>query len=182
MRATFSAVPARAARKPAPDTRHLPASAPANQLRRVGLSNLGIVLIGGILPACLWGLTAILQKLSAQHGAGPAHYLAAFGIVIASSGLGAALWQQRAEPFPTAGIGYAALAGLCFALGTGLISFTLWRYGAPISKLAPILSCNVLVTVAIAVLVMKEGGSLDLPRLLGGTVLILVGAAFVTGA
>lgn len=146
------------------------------------MSNLGIVLIGGVLPACLWGLTAVLQKLSAQHGAGPAHYLCAFGIVIALSGLGVAAWQQRSGALPAAGIGYAALAGVTFSLGTGLISFALWRYGAPISRLAPILSCNVLVTVAIALLVMGEGAGLDPVKLVGGTVLILVGAAFVTNA
>lgn len=88
------------------------------------MSIVAVVLIGGVLPACLWGVAAILQKLRAQAGAGPAHYLAAFGAAIALCGLVATL-HQRGTPLPVVGSGYAALAGLTFALGTGLISFVL---------------------------------------------------------
>jgi len=80
------------------------------------------------------------------------------------------------------GAGYAVLAGLTFAIGAGLISFALWRYGAPISKLAPILSCNVLVTVAIGALFLGEAAKLNMTQLGLGTLLILGGAILVSDA
>jgi uncharacterized membrane protein len=140
-----------------------------------------VVAVGGVLPAVLWGVTAIFQKQSALHATGPAHYLIAFGTVIALAGFVAShIWHGPG--WTGRGVGYAALAGVTFSLGTGLISFALWHYQAPLSKLAPIWSCNVLVTVAISALLLGEASQLNLPQLGLGTALIFAGAMLVTYA
>jgi uncharacterized membrane protein len=145
------------------------------------MSNLMIILIGGVAPAFLWGITAIFQKQSAVHGAHPGLYLVLFGLMTALVGF-AGLLLAREFVWVKLGSMHAALAGLTFALGSGLISFALWRYGAPISKLAPILSCAVLVTVAASAIFLDEAARLNFPQLLIGTLLIVGGAILVTNA
>ncbi len=140
-----------------------------------------VVLVGGVLPAVFWGVTAVFQKQSALHQTGPAYYLVAFGLVIALAGL-VASWISRGAPWTGQGLGYAALAGVTFSLGAGLISFALWRFQAPLAKLAPIWSCNVLVKVAISASLLGEAGQLNLARLGFGTVFIVAGAPLVTYA
>ncbi|OWV83747.1 hypothetical protein ATY75_04020 [Rhizobium sp. N122] len=145
------------------------------------MNSLWPIVIGGILPAIFWGITAIFQKQSATSATGSAVYLIAFGAACALTGLIAALiW--RPAPWTVAGLGLAATAGACFAIGTGLISFALFAYGVPVSKLAPIWSCNVLVTLAIAALLLGETSGLNLIKLAAGTLLILSGALLVSSA
>ncbi|MGG7579409.1 EamA family transporter [Rhizobium sp. Nf11,1] len=139
------------------------------------------IIVGGILPAFFWGITAVFQKQSAAAATGSAVYLIAFGSACALAGLIAVLiW--RPAPWTVEGLGFAAIAGACFAAGTGLISFALFAYGVPVSKLAPIWSCNVLVTLAIAAVFLGEASELEMVKLATGTLLILSGALLVSSA
>ena len=140
-----------------------------------------VVFVGGLLPAVFWGVTAVFQKLSAQHATGPASYLIVFGLTLALAGFLAKLIGQGSS-WTGPGLGYAAVAGLTFALATGLITFALWHYQVPLSKLAPIWSCNVLVTVAISAALLGEAGQLNIMQLAFGTILIVSGAILVTCA
>jgi uncharacterized membrane protein len=145
------------------------------------MSSALVVFVGGVLPAVFWGITAVLQKLSAQHATGPAAYLAAFGGMIALAGFAASrVWPSGS--WSKEGLAYAGAAGLTFAVGTGLIALALWRYHAPLSQLAPIWSCNVLVTVAVSTFALGEMSVVNVPRLALGTVLIVAGALLVTYA
>ncbi|WP_064682382.1 EamA family transporter [Rhizobium bangladeshense] len=139
------------------------------------------IIVGGVLPAIFWGITAIFQKQSAVAATGSAIYLIAFGTACALAGLIAAL-TGRPAPWTAEGLGFAATAGACFAVGTGLISFALFTYGVPVSKLAPIWSCNVLVTLAIGALFLGEAAEVDTLKLVAGTLLILSGALLVSSA
>ena len=141
-----------------------------------------VLLIGGVLPACLWAVTAILQKLSAQHGLGPGPFLAAFGAMVLAAGLVLSILLRGTGEVSWPGLRYALAAGLTYGIATGLISYALLRFGVPISKLAPILGCNVLVTVLIGVFLLGERADLDVWKAVGGTVIVLVGLALVTGA
>lgn len=139
------------------------------------------IILGGVLPAFLWGITAVFQKLSATASLGPGRYLTAFGAIIALSGF--AYVQLTNEAAWTAkGTTFAVAAGVSFSMGTGLLSFALWRYGLPISRVSPILSANVLVPVLIGVLLLGEGHDVDIARLIVGTALTLAGVALVTSA
>jgi len=137
--------------------------------------------IGGVAPAVFWGITAIFQKQSATAGAGSSAYLITFGLTLAITGaIAAVTW--RPAPWTPDGIGFALLAGICFALGTGLISYALFTYGVPVSKLAPIWSCNVLVTLAVGAIFLGEASQVDLWKLSAGTLLIIGGAILVSNA
>lgn len=145
----------------------------------MALQNLWVIFVGGILPAFFWGVTAIFQKQSSV-AVGPAVYLFVFGAAAALFGL---IWTLMTRPaFSMTGIGFAGLAGLTFAAGTGLISYALFAYSTPLSKLAPIWSANVLVTLAIAVALLGEGTDLNLYKVFGGTALIIGGVLLVTNA
>lgn len=142
------------------------------------MNNILAITLGGFLPAIFWGITAVLQKQSAVGGVRPATYLALFGLTIFTIGVIGMIGQQS-KFFPSrSGIVYAIAAGTLYALGTGLLSFVLYRWQFEISKLAPILATNVLVTVGIGLL-MGESANSNPVTLLIGTGFILVGVVFV---
>lgn len=63
------------------------------------MNSLWPIVIGGILPALFWGITAIFQKQSATAATGSAIYLIAFGAACALAGLIAALiWRPAPGP------------------------------------------------------------------------------------
>ncbi|MBV8191805.1 MAG: EamA family transporter [Alphaproteobacteria bacterium] len=140
------------------------------------------LLLGGVVPACLWGISAIFQKLSTHHGLEPGPFLSAFGLIITLSGVVFAIVQRRPVGPSLAGLQYALAAGLFYAVAAGLISFALLRFGSPISKLAPILGCNVLITVLLGAFLLGEAQSLNVWKLVGGTLVVLSGLALVTTA
>lgn len=140
------------------------------------------LLIGGVLPACLWAVAAILQKLSTQHDLGPGPFLAAFGAMVLAVGLALSGLQRGGGEVSWPGLRYAMASGLAYALATGLISFALLRFGIPISKLAPVLGCNVLVTVLIGIFLLGEGADFNIWKAVGGTGVVLLGLALVTSA
>lgn len=139
------------------------------------------IILGGIFPAVLWGMTAIFQKLSAGAGLPPGGYLSVFGFTIFLSGIIAAHLSGEVG-YTLKNASLAALAGLCFALGAGLLSFVLWRFNFPISRLAPILAANTLVPVVIGIVVLGEGADVNLTKLIFGTIFVMVGVLFVTSA
>jgi len=123
------------------------------------------LLIGGVLPACLWAITAVLQKLSAQHGLGPGPFLTAFGAMVLAAGLVLSGLLRGTGEVSWVGLRYALASGLAYGIATG-------------SKLAPVLGGNVLITVLIGVVLLD----LDVWKAVGGTVIVLVGVALVTSA
>jgi drug/metabolite transporter (DMT)-like permease len=140
------------------------------------------LLIGGVLPACLWAITAMLQKLSAQHNLGPGPFLVAFGAMVLAAGLALSVLQRGADEWSWIGVRYAVASGLTYAIATGLISYALLSFGVPISKLAPVLGCNVLITVLLGVFLLGEGAGLNIWKAVGGTATVMLGLALVTSA
>jgi uncharacterized membrane protein len=78
--------------------------------------------------------------------------------------------------------GIASAAGMAFALGAGLITIALIRFEAPISQLAPLYNTNALITVTLGLWLLREFREVNLPRLVIGAVLIVVGAILVADA
>ncbi|MEW5960996.1 MAG: hypothetical protein AB1801_24990 [Chloroflexota bacterium] len=138
-------------------------------------------IVGGLIPAVLYGITGIFQKLSAKGGSSAAVYLICFGASTVVMGLLLHLWLREPAGTP-GGIGFAFLAGAIFALGAGLISIALLKFQTPIAQLSPLYNTNVLITVLLGVWLLAEGQGLHLGRLLGGTVLLMIGAVLVANA
>ena len=139
------------------------------------------LIIGGLVPALLYGLAGVFQKWSARDGGSVSTYLIGFGVATVIVGVvGTAVQSAGGSPFSA--IGFAFLGGLVFAVGAGLISFSIIRYGAAISQLSPLYNMNILVTVVFGLLVFAEFRDLNVPTLLTGTALILAGGWIVANA
>ena len=139
------------------------------------------LIIGGLIPALLYGLAGVLQKWSAREGGSVSVYLIGFGVATVIVGVAyRAVLSDGASPINS--IGLAVVAGLVFAVGAGLISFAVIRFDAAISQLAPLYNMNFLVTVLIGLLIFSEFRDVELPRLLAGGLLILLGGWVVSSA
>ncbi|MBK8164923.1 MAG: hypothetical protein IPK64_03045 [bacterium] len=139
------------------------------------------LLVGGLLPALLFGITGVLQKVYGRAGGGTGWYLPLVGLGVAATGLVALpLLCERAM---TARAGGVAL-GIGVSWGLGMIAVVLGidRFGAPLSKLAPLYNLNTLVVVLLALVLFSEGRDVNVPRLLAGTALIVAGGALVARA
>ena len=83
----------------------------------------------------------------------------------------------------TARAGVVALGiGLSWGLGMIAVMIGLSRFGAPLSKLAPLYNLNTLVVVVLALVLFAESREVNTPKLLGGAALIMAGAALVARA
>jgi transporter family protein len=139
------------------------------------------LIIGGLIPALLYGLAGVFQKWSAREGGSVSVYLIGFGVATVIVGVVyRAVLSDGASP--TTSVGLALLAGLVFGVGAGLISLALIRFDAAISQLAPLYNMNFLITVLLGLLIFSEFRDLQVPRLLAGALLILVGGWVVSGA
>jgi len=139
------------------------------------------LLLGGVIPALLYGTAGILQKMSAQEGGTATMYLTCFGVATALTGfvlhfvLNEGVGTRRS-------IVWAIVAGVAFALGAVLISFVLIRYQTPVSQLSPLYNTNVLITVSLGLWLFAEYQDVNMWRLLTGAVLVVAGAILVSGA
>lgn len=144
-------------------------------------SKLFPLLIGGLIPAFLYGFAGVLQKLTAKQGGNVATYLVGFGMGTLLLGLvyGELLGRRAGLGQP---ILIAIVSGTLFAVGAGLISLVILRFDAAISQLSPLYNMNVLVTAILGLLLFAELEQLSAPQLLLGTVLILAGGWLVSAA
>ena len=144
-------------------------------------SELKGLLVGGALPAILYGVTGVLQKMSANAEGGAGLYLIFLGL--GTVAVGVAFHVILPEPaIALRPATFALSAGVVFSLGAGLISYALIKYGAAISQLTPLYNMNVLVTVVVGLLVFTEYRDLQVARLLVGSVLLIGGGLLVAGA
>lgn len=139
------------------------------------------LIIGGLIPAFLWRITAVFQKLSAGEMLGPGRYLTLFGVTVALVGAVYSYISNETLHF-SKGAAYAMAAGLAFSLGAGLLSFALYRYNLPISRVTPVLSANVLVPVVADLLFLGEGANINVTQLIMGALYIIGGVFVVVSA
>jgi transporter family protein len=139
------------------------------------------LLVGGLLPALLFGITGVLQKVYGRAGGGTGWYLPLVGLGVAATGLVALPFLG--ERAMTVRAGAVALGiGLSWGLGMIAVVLGLDRYGVPLSKLAPLYNLNTLVVVLLALVLFTEGRDVNVPRLLAGAALIVAGGALVARA
>lgn len=139
------------------------------------------VLVGGIIPAFLFGVSGFLQKGSSRVGIGVGHYLICAGLTAAVSGV-VWLYAVPGRSLSLKAGCYACVAGAFWAAGTSLVVFAILRYSAPLSKLAPLYNMNTLVTVLLALLVFTEWSQVSVCKLILGALLIIAGGTLVAQA
>ena len=139
------------------------------------------LLIGGFLPAFIYGASAIFQKFSTSAGISISTYLVAVGIGVAIAGLGFYLFDNTV-PFSIKASSYAGLFGFTWGIASGLVAYSLLHFNIPISQLVPLYNMNTLIAVLLALVIFSEWKDLHTVKLLAGSVLIVIGAIFVANA
>lgn len=139
------------------------------------------LLIGGFLPALIYGGSALFQKLSTNLGISISAYLIAVGLGVGIAGFGFYFFDNTASFSIKAG-GYAGIFGITWGIASGLVAYSLLHFNVPISQLVPLYNMNTLVAVLLALVIFSEWQELHVVKLLLGTVLIVVGTIFVANA
>jgi glucose uptake protein GlcU len=137
------------------------------------------MIVGGIVPAVIFGLGGIFVKASNQEGIS-INYLILF------SGMGAlsisilAFMLFGEKSMSVKSCIYAFLVGATWALGVFLVTMALIKYNTPMSIISPLNCTACFVTVLLALIIFSEWKNLHIIRLVVGTVLIVVGAILVS--
>ncbi|MCB0320653.1 MAG: hypothetical protein KDD60_06970 [Bdellovibrionales bacterium] len=139
---------------------------------------LGIV-IGGVLPAICFGISAVFTKASNLAGVGIGPYILLVGLAVVGVGV-VSLSLLGDSTISFASARYAVLAGLTWAVGAACFSFALARYRAPVSILVPLYNMNTVIAVVFGLWVFSEWQSINLIRLVLGTLLIILGGVLVS--
>jgi len=132
------------------------------------------ILVGGVIPAILFGISGVLQKTSNKAGIATGPYLIAVGVAVFITGLAFAAVQQDLT-FNRTSLAQTCIFGSLWALGTAAIACALGRYGGQISQLVPLYNMNTLVAVVVGLVMLSEWRTVHLPRLIMATFFTIVG-------
>lgn len=143
--------------------------------------NVKSLLIGGVLPMVLLGLSTVLMKLSMREGSSVPNYLVQVGGTVLCVGLLATLLGGGWVSSPRAQM-FAVLMGLAWATAIGCMAYAISTLGVPVSIIAPLTNANALVALTVSALVFREWATLNGPRVLAGTLFIVLGAVVVATA
>lgn len=139
------------------------------------------LLLGGFLPAFIYGGSALFQKISISHGISLSAYLVATGLGVAIVGVGFFIFDNSFSLSIKSGF-YAFSFGLTWGIASGLVGYTLLNYQVPVSQLVPLYNMNTLVAVILALIFFSEWKDLHMIKLLSGSTLIVVGAVLVANS
>jgi uncharacterized membrane protein len=139
------------------------------------------LLIGGLLPALLFGVAGAFSKTSGIAGMPVGPHMMFVGLAVTAVGGLFQLGLPGAIPSSWA-IASSSLLGFFWATGMGLVLLGLARYQAPLSQLVPLYNMNTLVTVAIALVLFGEWKDANGIQLLVGAGLIIAGGVLVSRA
>lgn len=144
-------------------------------------SKASAILVGGFLPALIYGGSALFQKFSTNLGISISAYLIAVGLGVGIAGVGFYLFDNTVS-FSIKASSYAGIFGLTWGIASGLVAYSLLHFNIPISQLVPLYNMNTLVAVLLALVIFGEWQELNIVKLLFGTALIVTGAIFVANA
>lgn len=139
------------------------------------------LLLGGFLPALIYGGSAIFQKVSTSLGISLSAYLVATGIGVAIVGVVFYMFDNSFAFSIKSGL-YACAFGLTWGVASGLVAYTLLNFNVPISQLVPLYNMNTLVAVILALVVFSEWKDLHTIKLMSGSALIVAGAILVANS
>lgn len=139
------------------------------------------MVIGGIIPAFVFGGYGVMQKQCMRAGLGVAGFFLVLGATAAGGGLAVCAWAPGGVPPLGAALSAAGFA-LLWSLGIGLILLAVDRFGAGISQLAPLYNSATLITVLLGLWLFAEWREVGALPLLLGAVSIVTGAVIVARA
>lgn len=137
------------------------------------------LLIGGLLPALIFGIAGLCQKWGSAQGLGLGGYVVSVGLGCLT--VGTILWFSTGDQHFSIKAGIPAfLLGVFWAIGVAAISLSLSHYGASLAKITPLYNMNTLVTVIGALLIFSEWKDVHMARLIAGAVCIVIGGVLVS--
>jgi drug/metabolite transporter (DMT)-like permease len=139
------------------------------------------LLIGGLLPAFLFGISGVLQKTSAKAGIGIGPYLIVIGLVVVVVGLVVTAVQGDRTLNFTSVINTCGY-GIFWASGIMCIALALGQYDAKISQLVPLYNMNTLVAVGLGITLLGEWREVNPWQLLLGAGLAVAGGILAATA
>lgn len=141
---------------------------------------LGII-IGGLLPGFIFGISNVVVKMATQKGIALPLYIVITGLAVVTVGLIALLFVPD-RTISVASGSYAFTGGFLWATGMTCIVIALQKYAASISVLTPLFNLNTLVAVVLGLWIFAEWQAVKVPQLVLGTVLICCGGVLVARA
>ncbi|MDJ0902248.1 MAG: hypothetical protein QNJ55_25945 [Xenococcus sp. MO_188.B8] len=139
------------------------------------------IMIGGILPALLYGVSIIAMKAGAEYKISTSSYLMVIGIVIFIVGLlSKQILNFPRTPATFAGLGFAIASGALWALGTTLVNYSMVKFGTPIAILTPLYNMNTLVAVLGGMLLFAEWKTVQSLPVFIGTILVVCGGVLLS--
>jgi uncharacterized membrane protein len=144
-------------------------------------ANTMALLLGGLLPAILFGVSGVFQKTSAKAGMGTGPYLMVIGFVVVVVG-GVVAAVQRDATVNWTRASYACAYGLLWAAGIACIAVAVGRFDGQISQLVPLYNMNTLVAVAVGLVFLSEWRNVQVGLLLLATGLTIAGGVLAAAA
>ncbi len=134
------------------------------------------ILIGGLLPALLYGAAGVLQKTASKTGIGPGPYILIIGVVAAAIG-GVITLVSQDTSVTWSGAGQTAGFAVLWSAAIVSIMLALGRYDGPVSVIVPLYNMNTLIAVLLGLFVLGEWEGVNVWRLIAGAVMIVAGSA-----
>jgi len=139
------------------------------------------ILIGGIIPALFYGVSAITMKAGSEYKISTSSYLMIIGIAIFITGIVLKPFITISDSKETlSGIGFSIISGLLWALGTALVNYSIAKFDTPIALLAPLYNMNTLVAVLGGMILFAEWKTLNSIPVFIGTVLVVCGGILLS--
>ena len=143
-------------------------------------NTLGII-IGGIIPAFLYGVSTITMKAGAEYKISTSTYLMVIGIVIFIVGLLSKQVLNLPESSGNfAGLGFAVVSGLLWGLATTLVNYSIVKFGTPIAILTPLYNMNTLVAVLGGMVLFAEWKTVQSLPVFIGSILVVCGGVLLS--
>ncbi len=139
------------------------------------------ILIGGIVPAVLFGISGLFQKFSAQQGVSLGAHIVAIGIGVCLVGIVICGMHQQ-QDYSVKRLIPSLIIGASWGTGMLLVAIAITKYNASLSVVTPLYNMNTLITVLAALIIFAEWKDANLTKLIIGTGLIILGGILVSGA
>lgn len=141
---------------------------------------LGLI-IGGLLPALVYGIAGIFAKTSTNMGMPVGGHLISIGVATGLTGVFFS-WILPSSMPSIGAIASSSMLGLFWGLGTGFVALGLLKYRTPLAKLVPLYNMNTLITVVLALIIFAEWKQTNTVQLVVGAGFIILGGLLVSGA
>ncbi|MBN1982524.1 MAG: hypothetical protein JW795_13405 [Chitinivibrionales bacterium] len=139
------------------------------------------ILIGGLLPALLFGVIGLLQKSSQKAGISLGWYIIFISIGVLITGITLIVTEHHRQVTAKATI-FAILIGLLWSVAMASVAIAISRFGVPVSKLVPLYNVNTLIAVILGFVVYMEWKEVNPVTLLIGALLIVIGGTLAANS